>query len=252
MKSCKTCGRRGACWGGDAMVLQPQGATKKVRDCRVGDEVCTLQGSKRIARIWKLDTKIVNDVEVCCIDGVWITSHHPIISGSQWVYPVDLEPSAPWCERQHLMPDMYNFELEGHEDTLLLWGGGGLVISCTIGKYMGPRFGFGICTRRSTRCAHACEQCDAVHMDGLRFDALPAELRWKKFPPFPQVEWRLEEGAEFQLAAHADAQFVKPACAAPPPRQAQVPKESKAQMVRSFQSVGEVDKWLTCHAIEAY
>lgn len=250
-QACSTCGRRGSCWGGDTLVLQPQGATKKVRDCRVGDAVRTLQGSKRIARVWKLDKKLVNDVEVCCIDGVWITSHHPIISGSQWVYPADLEPSALWCDRLHLMPDMYNFELEGHDDTILLWGGRGLVISCTIGKYLGPRFGFGICTRRSTRCAKACEQCNAVHMDGLRFDALPSQLRWKRFPPCPQVEWP-EEGVEFQLAANAIAEFVQPARAAASLCQARETQGPKAQMACTFQNMFEVDKWLSCHAMEAY
>ena len=31
---------------------------------------------------------------------------------------------ALWYERKDFMPDMYNLELEGHDDTVLLWAGG--------------------------------------------------------------------------------------------------------------------------------
>lgn len=104
------------------MVFLPNGLAKKIRDCCVGDEVRTLKGTKRIARIWKMDPhNTPMDVEVTCLDGVWITSHHPVISSNEWVYPSDLQPTAPWQKRKHVMPDMYNFELEGHDDTLLLW-----------------------------------------------------------------------------------------------------------------------------------
>merc|ERR1712070_749492 len=208
------CGKRDPCWGGDTIVLQPNGCHKKIRDCKVGDVVCTLRGSKRIARIWtrKLGnhkSPETSDTEVCCVSGIWITSHHPIISDGKWVYPADNHASAPWCERQHVVPDMYNFELEGHDDTILLWGGHGLVVSCTIGKYLGKRFGNGICTRRSTRCLHDCAQCDAVYIEGLRHNNIPSDLRWSRFPDFPQVEWT-GGVSEFELAAAAIKAFVPP------------------------------------------
>lgn len=208
---CSKCKRRGPCFGGDTLVLLPSGAARKLRDCRQGDDVRTLTGSKRIARIWELDPKkhTLSDVEVCCIDGVWITSHHPVISGNQWVYPVELQPSSLWREKQSFMPDMYNLELEGHDDTILLWGGGQLLVSCTIGKYLGARFGAGACTRRSTRCPHSCAQCDSVFVEGLRFDALPVDVRWGKFAMFPQVEWE-SATSEFQLAEIAMQAFIPP------------------------------------------
>jgi len=208
---CNVCGRRPPCWGGDTFALHPDGSTKKIRDCQVGDEVRTLLGSKRIARIWGRDPSLPQniDTEVTCLDGVWITSHHPVINGDHWAFPADFKATAPWSKRQHIVPDMYNFELEGHDDTILLWGGGGLVVSCTIGKYLGPRFGYGICTRRSTRCQHNCPQCDAVYMEGLAHNNIPSELRWARFPGFPQVEW--PEGiSEFELAAAASHNFVAP------------------------------------------
>lgn len=211
--SCNLCGQRPPCWGGDVLVLLGDGSAKKVRDCTVGDEVRTLRGSRRISRIWGRDpTQSQNvDTEVCCIDGVWITSHHPVIHGQQWVFPADIKASALWSKRQHIVPDMFNFELEGHDDTILLWGGGdgGVVVSCTLGKYLGPRFGNGVWTRRSTRCQHDCAQCDAVFVEGFSHSRIPSELRWARFADFPQVEW--DDGvSEFALAAAATESFIPP------------------------------------------
>jgi len=37
---------------------------------------------------------------------------------------------------------MLTFELEGHDDTILLWGDSKLpLVSCTLGNYLGPHFG---------------------------------------------------------------------------------------------------------------
>ncbi len=40
------------------------------------------------------------------------------------------------------MPDMFTFELEGHDDTIVLWGGVGHepLVSCTLGKDLGRSF----------------------------------------------------------------------------------------------------------------
>lgn len=219
--NCRVCGARDPCWGGDSLVLLPGGAAKKVRECRVGDEVRTLKGVKRIARIWSQDPAGGDeDTEVCCLSGVWITSHHPVISGDDWVFPAELVATAPWHKRRHVVPDMYNFELEGHDDTILLWGGAshGLLTSCTIGKHLGPRFGSNVCTRRSTRCKSACRQCDEVYVEGMRFDKIPASMRWRTFPDFPQVEWPNRQ-LEFQLAEAARKSFTPRRIASPSAKQ---------------------------------
>jgi len=100
------------------------------------------------------------------------------------------------------MPDMFTFELEGHDDTIVLGGTGNcLVVSCTLGKYLGPRFGYDVWTRRSTRCTGACVQCDAVFVPGARFDScMDPMMRKKTYPEFPQVEWVKSEVSEFELA----------------------------------------------------
>lgn len=210
--NCRTCGRRGVCWAGYTYVLLPGGATKKVRDCCVGTEVLTVKGSRRIARIWDSISRADADTEVCYLDGIWLTSHHPVISGNRWVFPADLVPSFLWRNVRDLVPDLYNFELQGHDDTILLWGGDSwpLVVSCTIGKFLGPSFGYTYATRRSTRCGSRCAQCDAVYVEGLDFGRIPSAMRWTKFPAFPQVEWDGAVESEFDLAVARKAQFAPP------------------------------------------
>lgn len=84
------------------------------------------------------------------------------------------------------------------------------MVSCTIGKYLGEQFGRGVCTRRSTRCEHACAQCDSVFVEGLQHNNLPSEMRWARFLEFPQVEW-CDGVSEFELAAAAAKAFLPPA-----------------------------------------
>lgn len=211
-RGCKDCGkiRAPSCWSGDTHVIVADGTTKKVRECQVGDEVCTVQGSRRIARIWDSEGRQEADTEVCRVGSVWMTSHHPMIHGQRWVFPADLAPTQLWKESRDLVPDLYNFELEGHDDTIVLWGGPGcqeLVVSCTIGKYLGPAFGRGMHTRRSTRCHGACSQCDAVYMEGIDFGNVPSELRWATFPEFPEVDWESAPASEFDLAASLKERF---------------------------------------------
>ena len=56
---------------------------------------------------------------------------------------------------------MYNLELQGHEDAVVLAGDGIApswppVVSCCIGKYLGPDFGFGLWTRCFCACMCTC------------------------------------------------------------------------------------------------
>merc|ERR1712023_462878 len=129
---------------------------------------------------------------------------HPVIAGNRWANPEDLAPTAPWRKRRHVMPDMFTFELEGHDDTIVLWGGEGhgLLVSCTLGKDLGLGFLRDVWTRRSTRCPGPCAQCDAVYLPGAHFDAdMDPALRHHTFDTFPQVEWESAAMSEFELAA---------------------------------------------------
>jgi len=144
-------------------------------------------------------------------------------------FPGDVGQMFPARSMVPIIGDqMYNFELEGHVDTLLLAGDGAapawpLTLTCTLGKYLGERFGWTIWTRRTVPCANhlqvtqaiqenaqataaeetggeaevaepaaaaeACPQCAAVLMPDLNFSDVPAELRWLRFNPFPQVAY---------------------------------------------------------------
>lgn len=206
---CPKCGARGICWGGGTYVFLLGGGVKQVRDCRAGDEVLTLMGPRRISRVWDSVSRQTADTEVCFIDGIWITSHHPVVSHGEWVFPADLVASHLWRDMRHSVPDLFNFELEGHCDTIILWSGGQdpVVVSCTIGKYLGVRFGCTYATRRSTRCLEACAQCDEVYVEGLDFGRIPSSLRWKTFPLFPQVEWDASLQTDVELAEHLKAEL---------------------------------------------
>ena len=97
---------------------------------------------------------------------------------------------------------MFNVELEGHIDTLLICGGDSapvwpLIVSCTLGKYLGESFGYGLWTRRSTRCARPCVQCDSVYMPLLDPTRVPTHMRWATFPKFEQVEYPNGQQASF-------------------------------------------------------
>ena len=106
------------------------------------------------------------------------------------------------------------FELEGHLDTIVLAGDGPapaqpLTVSCTLGKYLGPRFGVTIWTRRSTRCAdRGCPQCAAVFMPNINFRAVPKVLRWQQFEMFPQVEYDDRRDSSVVAAAVAGVHGV--------------------------------------------
>lgn len=110
--------------------------------------------------------------------GIWMTSHHPVLWGQRWWYPSEI--SADVFEARSVYAQvgpLYNLELEGHIDTIILAGDGDkpsfatetcmkrercqsweknlqgkTVLSCTLGKYLGPRFGWSKWTRRSVPC----------------------------------------------------------------------------------------------------
>jgi len=100
---------------------------------------------------------------------------------------------------------MYDLELEGHDDTIILGADDGsnrLTVACGLGKYLGdthpstlePRFG--VFTRHTSECdvermaPGSCAQCRAALEPALRFDAIPADWRWRTdFQGFVSTEW---------------------------------------------------------------
>ena len=129
-----------------------------------------------------------------------MTSHHPVLVGQDWRYPADLERSFPAAQIVQTIGSMFNLELSGHRDTVVLSGGKDAPVwpplaSCTVGKYLGKQFGYGMWTRRSTRCAHECEQCDAVWSPS--FDPTSASSAANRFATYPAFEEVEKVHAEF-------------------------------------------------------
>jgi len=189
------------CWGGDTWVLTEGGGTMRMKDVTVGTRVRTANGIYRaVSAVWvETIPKDRDNGEVVRWRNLWITSHHPVLVGPAWRFPAEVGRAQPASPLADIIGDVYNLELEGHDDTIVLAGDGSapaapLTVSCCIGKYLGPRFGTGIWTRRSTRCPSPCAQCDAVFIDGINFADVPLELRFKTFGAFPQVEYEDKSG----------------------------------------------------------
>lgn len=204
------------CWGGETIVYTPTGE-KRLKDVKVGEEVLTVKGTFRaIAKKWgseigRSPAYQSGRVECARIRGFWITSHHPVLQGNDWRFPAEMASTTPAVDlyNQGLLHSLWNLELEGHNDTIILGSDSGPrnerlhTISCTIGKYLGSRFGYSIFTRRTTRCKHPCAQCKAVHDPSVNFSQLPNHLRWKQFDPFDSLEWTgpLEWGGDEWMEA---------------------------------------------------
>eukprot|EP01043_Picozoa_sp_COSAG02_P005869 COSAG02_NODE_162_length_32474_cov_13.222511_5_plen_1530_part_00 len=204
---------RGICWGGDTWVFVSDDRRYiRLRDVDVGDRVLTADGKtyRAVARVWVTDySDPKRKTEMCFYRGIWMTSHHPVLLGQDWRYPADLVESHPAAQIVKIVGAMYNLELSGHLDTVVLCGGMDTPVwpplaSCTVGKYLGRGFGFGLWTRRSTRCARNCSQCDSVFSATFNPTTAQASMRWATFPPFEEVEYSGRQRAGFwpENAAH--------------------------------------------------
>ena len=197
---------RGICWGGDTWIfVQDDRRYIRLRNVAVGDRVLTADGRtyRAVTRVWVTDyTDPKRNTECVYYRGVWMTSHHPVLLGSDFRYPADLEASFPAPQVAAAIGPMYNLELSGHLDTVVLCGGDSAPVwpplaSCTVGKYLGKAFGFGLWTRRSTRCARNCSQCDSVFTPGFNPTRVQSSLRWATFQPFDEVEYAQGQRATF-------------------------------------------------------
>ena len=126
---------------------------------------------------------------------------------NQWAFPADHVQSWLASEARVKVPEqrLYDLELEGHDDTIILGADDGshrLTVACGLGKYLGqtdPETGrprFGVFTRCTTQCdaertrPGSCQQCSAAFEPTLQFDAIRADWRWRTdFDSFPSVEW---------------------------------------------------------------
>eukprot|EP01052_Picozoa_sp_SAG31_P011276 SAG31_NODE_635_length_13360_cov_4.229847_12_plen_185_part_00 len=114
------------CWGGDTWVFLDGGVPCRVRDVMIGDSVLTATGEYRaVVSKWVTDyTDPKRNTELVRLNGVWMTSHHPVLVGDDWYFPADLAESHPAPPLAAVLGPMFNFELAGHLDTIVLAGDG--------------------------------------------------------------------------------------------------------------------------------
>jgi hypothetical protein len=91
------------CLGPDGNVCMKSGGSKKISELEVGDEIKTLNGFNKIAKVIKTETL---PQEVCRVNNVLLTNRHPIQLNGKWCYPEDV------AEKSILETEVYNFELE--------------------------------------------------------------------------------------------------------------------------------------------
>ena len=77
--------------------------------------------------------------------------------------------SDKWEIVLHAPRWLYSLELEGHEDVVLT--GRDRVAVAALGLYCGPRFGWNLYTRKTTRCQGACAICDVQCVPWIDFGA---------------------------------------------------------------------------------
>jgi hypothetical protein len=96
------------CFGGEGWVRVAGGATKRVRDVLAGDEIMTASGLQRVMLV--TCDEVGHEIQMCEVNGLWLTPEHPIRSDGVWHLPKQLVPP---CQR--FVDRVYNFELDaGH------------------------------------------------------------------------------------------------------------------------------------------
>merc|ERR1712045_18267 len=142
------------------------------------DDKGGVDGFRRITRIWRSRDRIHRLCELS--PGCRLTVDHPVWWSEQWrkpktiVRPVEHDATTGGGV-------VYNLEVEGHVDTVLV---GGLLCS-TLGLYCGEDFGWNVFTRKTRPCdTQPCAKCARVVIPDLDFSRLSnADLK-REFAPY--------------------------------------------------------------------
>eukprot|EP00050_Salpingoeca_kvevrii_P019077 m.82100 g.82100 ORF g.82100 m.82100 type:complete len:520 (+) comp8252_c0_seq1:161-1720(+) len=95
------------CFAGDGQVAMADGTTKRVDAIQAGDLVCGGTSGAPAAVTLVTRDALTEPVEACLLNGLWVTSEHPVLVDNQWVLPKSLV-------KPEMVPldAVYNFELE--------------------------------------------------------------------------------------------------------------------------------------------
>eukprot|EP00928_Gymnodinium_smaydae_P034628 TRINITY_DN244_c0_g1_i1.p1 TRINITY_DN244_c0_g1~~TRINITY_DN244_c0_g1_i1.p1 ORF type:complete len:541 (-),score=60.97 TRINITY_DN244_c0_g1_i1:75-1565(-) len=160
------------CFSADSVVRVLRDAKEvqcQFSQVKVGDLVRTSQAShdgvfRRVQRVWAhpCDPPL-ETFEVA--QGCRLTLGHPFVRNGSWRRPESVCKAAASLE-----PMVYQLEVEGHVDTVLVGSSRG-VVCALLGCYCGEDFGWNLFTRKTVRCDKgACKKCDKACLPGLSFD----------------------------------------------------------------------------------
>ena len=177
--------RRCNCLAGDCELLVevagPGGARwlapTRMADVRAGDVVATGsrapgEARRRVARVWVSAVRGGACDVIALARGCRLTPGHPVVdrASGRWMSAGAALGGVrdARVERGARERAVYGIELEGHVDTVLV---GGAFVVAAIGAYCGPRFGWNVFTRKSSRCdARTCAACDVAVLPGPSID----------------------------------------------------------------------------------
>jgi len=142
------------------------------KQVKVGDMVRTGPGQglgffRRVQRVWKhLPDPLEEPLAAYELaKGCRITVGHPALVNGIWRRPESICKDIASLETV-----VYQLEVEGHIDTVLVGSSYG-VVCALLGCYCGEDFGWNIFTRKTARCdKQPCKKCAKACLPGLTFD----------------------------------------------------------------------------------
>jgi len=164
----------GRCFTPASVVRVLEGGVEVQRffkQVKVGDMVRTGPGEglgffRRVQRVWKHLPHALDEPLPAyeLAEGCRITIGHPALVNGVWRRPEDI------CNITSFENVVYQLEIEGHTDTVLVGSSSG-VVCALLGCYCGEDFGWNIFTRKTVRCdKQQCKRCAKACIPGLTFD----------------------------------------------------------------------------------
>eukprot|EP00928_Gymnodinium_smaydae_P041320 TRINITY_DN27983_c0_g1_i1.p1 TRINITY_DN27983_c0_g1~~TRINITY_DN27983_c0_g1_i1.p1 ORF type:complete len:506 (-),score=53.38 TRINITY_DN27983_c0_g1_i1:87-1388(-) len=181
----------GRCFSPDSVVRVLEGG-KEVKRCfmhvKVGDMVRTGHGQgpdtfRRVQHVWR-HPPLPSEEPLPAFElaeGCRITIGHPAMIDGVWRKPESVCRDAASFETV-----VYQLEIEGHVDTVLVGSGTG-VVCALLGRYCGEDFGWNIFTRKTVRCdKQPCRKCAKACLPGLTFDhsKLTQQMLQARYEPY--------------------------------------------------------------------
>eukprot|EP00747_Dinoflagellata_sp_TGD_P149784 gnl/TRDRNA2_/TRDRNA2_177054_c2_seq13.p1 gnl/TRDRNA2_/TRDRNA2_177054_c2~~gnl/TRDRNA2_/TRDRNA2_177054_c2_seq13.p1 ORF type:complete len:333 (+),score=43.40 gnl/TRDRNA2_/TRDRNA2_177054_c2_seq13:102-1001(+) len=163
------------CFTPDSVVRVLQGGIEVKRffkQVKVGDMVRTGPGQglgffRRVQRVWEHppDPREEPLAAYELAEGCRITTGHPALVNGIWCRPESICKEIASSETV-----VYQLEIEGHIDTVLVGSSTG-VVCALLGCYCGEDFGWNLFTRKTVHCdKQPCKKCSKACLPGLTFD----------------------------------------------------------------------------------